>query len=210
MNARNGSAIFLLRHGPIDKGEKKRYIGQTDYPLSKNGRSVMEAAGERLRRVRFDRIVSGALKRARDSAGIVARGRSVRVESFPELNEVSLGLWEDRTFDAIRGRYPDEYKQRGLNLADHRPPGGESFYDLQKRVLPVYEHIAGETAGNVLMVVHAGVIRVILCHALGVALENLFAFRSDYAAFSIVRYDGVKSTLLCHNCTHPPASFTGS
>ena len=210
MNERNGAVIFLLRHGRIEKGEKRRYIGQTDYPLSQSGRSQMEALSERLRCVRFDRIVSSVLERARDSAGIMARGRSVGVEAFPELNEVNLGLWEDRTFDEIREQYPEEYERRGLHLADHRPSGGESFYDLQKRVLPVYEDIANNTAGNVLVVVHAGVIRVVLCHVLGVALGNLFAFQADYAAFSIVRRDGNKRTLLCHNCTHPPASFAGS
>ena len=65
------------------------------------------------------------------------------------------------------------------DLADFRPPGGESFRDLQQRVLPQIARIAEETAGTACIVTHAGVIRVLdLPRAADAACRIYFEFVS--------------------------------
>lgn len=68
----------------------------------------------------------------------------------------------------------------------NRPPGGESFRDLQARVWPVFEAIARRICGPTLMVTHAGVIRVLLCRLLGMPLENLFCIGQTHGALNII------------------------
>jgi probable phosphoglycerate mutase len=89
----------------------------------------------------------------------------------------------------IRRRFPEAYQQRGRELDTYRPPDGESFSDLGQRVIPFFEQIAEQNNNNILIVAHAGVNRVILCHILGMPLTNLFRLEIPYGA--ITRIDNV-------------------
>jgi probable phosphoglycerate mutase len=53
-------------------------------------------------------------------------------------------------------------------------------------VVPVFEEIARQNKGSVLIVAHAGVNRVILCHVLGMPLANLFRLDQDYGALNMI------------------------
>jgi probable phosphoglycerate mutase len=80
---------------------------------------------------------------------------------------------------------------RGENLESYRPPGGESFSDLASRVVPVFGSIVKNAeGGNLLIVAHAGVNRVILCHGLGMPLANLFRICQDYGCMNILELSG--------------------
>jgi len=82
--------------------------------------------------------------------------------------------------------YPQEFRERGHNIAGFRPPGGESFTDLQQRVLPFFLTVLENLREHVLIVGHAGVNRVILCYLLGMPLNNLFRIGQDYGALNII------------------------
>jgi alpha-ribazole phosphatase len=121
------------------------------------------------------------------------------------LREVCLGQWEGRSFDSVRASDPEAFRRRGEHLADHRPPGGESFDDLQARVWPIFAKYASGAHQNVLMVTHAGVIRVILCRLLGMPLENLFRIGSAYGDLSIVDFGPREYRVRAVNI--PPRTF---
>jgi probable phosphoglycerate mutase len=106
------------------------------------------------------------------------------------LREINLGAWEGLAVSDVQRRFPEAYEARGAHLAGFRPPGGESFTDLQKRVVPVFEGILCGPGSPVLVVGHAGVNRVILCHVLGMPLENLFRIEQPYGAMSIITPGG--------------------
>ncbi len=67
-----------------------------------------------------------------------------------------------------------EFEARGKDICGFRPPGGESFLDLQERVFPVFNEYRKKDHACQLMVTHAGVIRVLLCHIQGLPPEDLF------------------------------------
>ena len=179
--------IYLVRHGHIQKDREKSYVGQKDYPLSELGMGQAEALGRDLAMVPFARIISSDLNRTRATAARIAEHQSAPVETTPLFREVSLGLWEGLTFSEVMARFPEEYEQRGRDLAGHRPSGGENFRDLSQRVIPAFEQTTSETDGPLLIVTHNGVIRVILCHILGLPLERMFVLSPDYGSFSRVR-----------------------
>jgi probable phosphoglycerate mutase len=86
----------------------------------------------------------------------------------------------------VRERFPREYQKRGRDLGHFHPPGGESFSDLQNRVVPAFQQIVARMQGPVLIVGHAGVNRVILCHVLGMPLGFLFRLEQPYGALSVL------------------------
>ena len=86
----------------------------------------------------------------------------------------------------VRNDSPHEWQKRGENMAEYRPPGGESFADLYARVIPIFENIVHKPGENCLIVAHAGVNRMILCRILEMPVANLFRLRQDYLGMNII------------------------
>ena len=64
--------LYLLRHGEIAGSEKKRYIGQTDVPLSSKGLRQAAWWKRELSHIEFEKVYSSNLIRALDTARIVS------------------------------------------------------------------------------------------------------------------------------------------
>ncbi len=181
--------VFLLRHGHVEAGEEKRYIGQTDYPLSLRGRQQAEAWHRQLSGIHFSEILASDLSRASETARIIVPDRQKEIKLLAGLREINLGEWENLSFVQVKETYPQGFRERGGDLAGYRPLGGESFADLQRRALTVCQPVIENRKGHVLIVAHAGVNRVILCHLLGMPLSHLFRLVQDYGGLNIIGGD---------------------
>lgn len=181
--------IYLLRHGAIQNPRGgKRYIGWQDHALSDKGLKQADAWADYFSGMTMDAIYCSDLIRCLETARVIAARCFLEPLARPELREVCLGEWEGRRFDAVQTTDPQEYQRRGEHIADHRPPCGESFGDLQRRVWPVFTDLASGAHQAFLLVTHAGVIRVLLCRLLGMPLQNLFRIGSDYGTLSIISF----------------------
>lgn len=123
------------------------------------------------------RIVSPA-RRAKETAAALWPNVAAIPED-PRLWEQDFGAWDGLPFDQI----PDIGALSGDELADHKPPGGESFRDLCDRVWPALLEIAAagpETA----IVAHAGVVRAGIALAIGAPAP---ALKFEAAPLSITR-----------------------
>ncbi|MDR3566434.1 MAG: histidine phosphatase family protein [Syntrophobacteraceae bacterium] len=180
-----GKTIYLARHGAIKSPqEAKRYIGHTDLPLTAEGLRQARELAEKLRPTRLSAIFSSDLGRSFETAKIVASLHGLSPTALPGFREVALGDWEGLSFEAVRSRYPEEYEKRGLDIVTYRPPGGESFLDCARRVLPTFYDAVYSTPGDILIVAHAGVNRLLLCHVLGKPLSELFDIEQDYCCLN--------------------------
>jgi probable phosphoglycerate mutase len=121
-----------------------------------------------------------------ETARIIAADRSLEVAALAGLREIHLGQWDGLSFRQVRERWPEAFRQRGTRMAGFRPPGGESFVDLQHRVVPVFEKAVEQAGRNILIVAHAGVNRMILCHLLGMPPANLFRLAQDRGAMNLI------------------------
>lgn len=176
--------IYLLRHGEIAGSEPRRFVGQQDKPLTPRGRAQARWWRDRLAPLEFKAIYSSDLSRCRQTAEVVAGDAAV--ELVPALREISLGAWEGLSVAEVNQRFPGEYQRRGADVARHCPQGGESFTDLAGRVLPAFERLAAGPEGDLLVVAHTGVNRVIVCRALGLDLGHLFRLELDYGSLCLL------------------------
>jgi alpha-ribazole phosphatase len=179
--------LYLMRHGAIEAAKEKRFIGQIDLPLSPDGRKQSERQGRQLRNIPFSGVWCSDLKRAYETAAIVCRDRDLTLQPVPQLREIHLGQWDGMAMSQIRKALPDLWQARGEDIGHFRPPGAESFADLQQRVVPFIRHIAAQSAGNMLIVTHAGVIRVLLCQVLQMPLSHLFRIHLDYGGLTLIQ-----------------------
>ena len=182
--------LYLVRHGQVEGYETIPICGHTDVDLTETGVLQLDGVAERLRLVEPGAIFSSDLKRAVKGARQIARYHNVPVHFLPELREMYFGDWEGRSLGEIISNYPEELEKRKKDLSHYAcPGGGESISRFSDRIMPVFERIRIEEAGkDVIIVVHAGVNRVILSHALGLDLSRMLNFQQDYGCLNIVDY----------------------
>jgi alpha-ribazole phosphatase len=180
--------LYLLRHGAIDWPEARCFIGQTDAPLGTQGRRQAEYWRKEFRNLKFTAAWSSDLRRATETAEIIFAGPEIGFQTCRQLREIQLGEWDGMPRTRVKEHYPDLWFARGKDMAGFKPPGGESFRDVQQRVVPLIMQIAAQTPESACIVTHAGVIRVLICHFLQMPLSNLFRIRLDYGSLSIVSY----------------------
>jgi alpha-ribazole phosphatase len=182
------SKVYLLRHGEIES--ENRVVGQWDLPLTENGTRQAYWWNKMFQEVDLARICCSDLHRCFQTAKIVAGHRKDAIEPMPAFREIRLGDWEGLAVAEVAHRFPEEWRNRETRLATYRPPRGENFQDLKERVIPVFEQIVDEVRGDILIVSHAGVNRVILCHLLGMPVGNVLRLGQDYGCLNLIESDG--------------------
>jgi len=173
--------IDLLRHGEVE-GDAI-YRGSTDDPLTDHGWQQMVSSLEN--KGSWDIIITSPLIRCREFAQLIAKEDEIDLEINPSLQEVDFGLWEGLTPDQIMEDDESLLHAWWSSPTTVTPPEGEDFHDFQARVLKSFKKIIQEYKGQrVLIVTHAGVIRLLIMHALGMPDVNLFRLNVDYGSFS--------------------------
>lgn len=192
--------IFLVRHAkPLYPGNDPLFIGHTDLPLSDEGIEQARLLSEKLMCIPFDQAYSSDLLRASMTAETILEGRSLPISEMSELRgrsvpytelaalrNIDSGIYSGRSIYEIRDLYPEEERKRLADRFNYRIPGGESYADLEKRVIPVFEEIALSATGNTLMVCHGGVIKVILKHILGLSEDKMFLLEQCHCGVNII------------------------
>jgi alpha-ribazole phosphatase len=181
--------LYLARHGETTASAEYRYIGQTDVDITGNGVEQMERLRHRFKDEEIHAFFSSDLIRARKGAEIIAGCHGIEPVAYPEFREIHLGIWEGMTREEIMERYPDEYTARLQDLVHRRIEGGESFRDVQERVMQKLSRILADREGStILLLAHGGVNRVILFDALKLDLANLTRIDQSYGCINIIDY----------------------
>ena len=170
-------AVFV-RHGETDNN-KNRIIqgGNLNSPLNDTGRKQAADQAKKLKKESFDVIVASPLKRAMETATIIAEELGLEIDSLDLLMERYAGEWSGKPVDEILERHP--LLDSTFNAVFHyeTPEGGESLTAFMRRMQQAYEHLLKQYAGKrVLVVCHRGVIQGMQALA-----ENL-TFREAAAA----------------------------
>jgi molybdenum cofactor cytidylyltransferase len=192
--------VLLVRHArPVGPGGR-RFVGHSDLPLAPAGVEQAGRLADRLMKITggacFDSIYGSDLRRSLQTAEIVAERCGRPVVAEPWLRELDVGLWEGMTPDEAAEKYPTEYQRRELDLVGQPCPGGESFEELERRVVPGFLDLVTESlaAGQrrILVVGHKGANRVLLAHLQGLPLADIFSIKQDYCALTqvLVSRDG--------------------
>jgi broad specificity phosphatase PhoE len=181
--------LVLVRHAHPTTGSSGRLIGSTNPPLDEQGQSQARALADRVAGLEPECCFSSPLARCRQTADAIAGPLPVRLDT--DLREIDFGRWENRTFADVAAAEPDMVAR----WAEYDPafafPGGESLESFQARVSHAAGRLAGDPAGTVLVVSHAGVIRALVCHYLGLRPSQYVLFDVGHASITLIRlFDG--------------------
>ena len=160
--------IFLVRHGSTILSAEDRFAGETDVPLSDEGREQAGRLAQRLRNEEIDAIYASPMGRTMETASILAAPHQKQVIQKDGLREISHGRWEERTRAEVEKMFPDEYAKWEEDPFTFAPEGGESGLQVTARALPLLLQLVGAHEGKkVLIVSHKATIRLILSLLLG-------------------------------------------
>lgn len=181
------TTVDLLRHGEPQGGRK--YRGQLDDALSEKGwRQMWASVGER---AHWQHIVSSPLSRCLAFAQELARKHNVPLQVDPRFKEVGFGVWEGKTADELRAADPEIITRFKSDPIQHRPAGAEPLADFFARVRAGWQDLITQYQGReVLLVCHAGVIRMILAHSLNLPLSSVYRIDVPSAGLTRIQVQG--------------------
>ncbi|MCC7254201.1 histidine phosphatase family protein [Hyphomicrobium sp.] len=164
------TVVDFLRHGETET--RDTLLGRTDAPLCAAG---CEAVARQIAGRTWGGIVASPLKRARETAEILALTGEQSVEVDPDWREIDFGDWDGRPRRDLAedARLAAFYKNPDANP----PPNGESMDAVRARVASALDRLAAKGDGPVLVVAHGGSIRMALSILLAIPLERLWAVR---------------------------------
>ena len=146
------TTVLLVRHGETDWNREHRWQGWADVPLNGLGREQAAELAARLRGVALDAVYSSDLRRARETAELVAAEHGLPVIPDAGLREIDVGSWSGLTRPGIEERYGGGW-----------PADAETSEAHAARVrAAAAEILRAHPAGTVLLVTHGGTIRALL------------------------------------------------
>ena len=173
--------IYLLRHGKVS-GEAALY-GKTDV-------EVLPEINEQIAKqftalnLNIDAVVTSPLIRCASLAQLIGNHLQRPVSMMAQLKEMDFGLYDGIAFDRLHqdtGIW-QKLERFWQNPVQHPLPNAELLTGFSYRVINAWQAmiadvtkpaVAGEqSADNILLVCHGGVIRMILAHLLNIDFRN--------------------------------------
>jgi broad specificity phosphatase PhoE len=177
--------ITLVRHGEVDTAYQGCYNGHNDIGLSEKGHAQAKALAEAFRGRGFDAVYCSDLLRARQT--LAPFSLKVAPVFSEELREKSWGRHEGMTFEAICAREGLVYEdfRQWLGALD-----GESVDAFIRRVRGFFlEELVSRPHEEVLIMTHAGVVRVLMHLLQGLSLQEAFGVDFPYGAYTTLEND---------------------
>ncbi|MDM7998594.1 MAG: histidine phosphatase family protein [Dehalococcoidia bacterium] len=190
--------LILIRHGQTvwHSDGVERAEGRAEVDLDEVGVQQARATAARLKDWDISAVCSSPLKRAMSTATILAARRGLTVQPEAGLIDIDYGRWQGMTHPQARADDPKLYE-----LWLRRPhqvtfPGGEGLAEVRKRAVNAIQTLVPRhDRQTVVLVSHKVVIKVLLCHFLGLDDTYFWRFQQSFCAINVVEADGGSATV---------------
>jgi broad specificity phosphatase PhoE len=196
--------VILVRHGEVEgnSGPRPTFAGWTDKPLTSHGEAQARSVGERLAGERISLVWSSDLQRAHRTAQEIAAPHGLEVQAMPALREVNYGAWESLGHEEIHRDWAEHWAKRLADPLGVAPPEGENYAALWARLEPAWHEFLREADSatqqvrsdstvlpSAVLVAHNGPLRLLLCHILGIPVENYRRLQTSNCGISRLKID---------------------
>ncbi|MSP62620.1 MAG: histidine phosphatase family protein [Myxococcales bacterium] len=186
------TTLFLVRHGETAWSKSRRVLGRRDLALSDVGQAQAEALATHFARIEIAEVLTSPLLRAFETAEKIAAPHRIDVARDPRLTDLQAGQWEGKSFEEINAL--PEFQRFLRDPQADGIPGGEPLAAARERAVASVEQALAdnEMGANIVVVTHAGVVRMLLAHYLGMSVANYHRLRASPGSISILRYDSAR------------------
>jgi broad specificity phosphatase PhoE len=172
--------LYLIRHGETVWSLSGQHTGRTDIPLTEQGEQNARKLAKRLGAVRFSRVFTSPLQRARRTCELAGLGDGAEIE--PDLTEWDYGDYEGQLPIDIRNGRP------GWNLFRDGCPRGESPAQISDRADGLIARLR-TFGGNIAIFSHGSFGRALAARWIGLPVRQAQHFLLRPASLSILGYE---------------------
>jgi probable phosphoglycerate mutase len=195
------TVVLFVRHGQTPTTGSTLPGRARGLHLADKGEAQAAVAATRIKRLKkVDAIFASPLERTRETAAPIGRAcrRAVRIDKG--LLECDFGDWTGRKLNDLR-KLP-EWGAVQRSPSSFRFPNGESFTEMQTRMVSAVERLVARHRGGVIVAVsHADPIKAAVAHAMGVHLDLFQRIVISPCSISAVLYSAGGPTVLTVNST---------
>ena len=210
------TTLVLVRHGVTAHTTEKRFSGglaSANPGLSDEGRAQIRSVASWLSPLaeRVDAVISSPVRRTRESAEILAEALGHPLEEEPGFAEMEFGTWDGLTFAEVAERHQADLDSwlGSLDVAPGR--SGESFREVEKRVLAGLQRVLDAHAGRTVVVVsHVTPIKTLVAHAVDAPLTSVFRMELSPGSVTVLSFftggsagDEPRASLRMYNALPP-------
>ena len=160
------TTILLARHGETDWNREGRFQGHADPPLNRTGRAQAVDLSVALMAEQLAAVYSSPLRRALETAEVLAASHGLEPVPVDDLREVDVGSWSGLTRAEVEERFPAQFA-RWLDYGQGWEDG-ETYEEMGRRAVDALLRLAAAHDGErVLAVTHGGPIRAAFAFADG-------------------------------------------
>ncbi|HZA00482.1 MAG TPA: MSMEG_4193 family putative phosphomutase [Acidimicrobiales bacterium] len=207
------TVVLLVRHGTTETTGKELPGRASGLHLAESGREQAEAVAQRIAalietsadgrkapRGRIAAVYSSPLERTRETAAPIAKAAGCEVTIDDALVELDIGEWTGLALEAA-------YKRPEWATIQRYPsgftfPGGESFVDMQARMVACLDRLRAAHAGETIVAVsHADPIRAVVAHAMGTHLDLFQRLAISPCSVTAIAYGDGGPLVLTVNAT---------
>jgi broad specificity phosphatase PhoE len=159
------NTLYLVRHGENPANLTGEFSYKlVDYALTPKGVLQAEQTAAFFTAGMLDAVYASPLKRARETAEIIARPQSLQVLLKEELREVNVGELELTPPDEAAWRLHDSVIRAWVQgQVSTRFPAGENFVELVERAQRgLLEITRGRSGQRILIAAHGGILSAIV------------------------------------------------
>lgn len=188
------TTIDLLRHGRV--ATPGLFCAPPDEPLGVTGwKQLTQATANG----QWDAILASPSRRCHDFARQLAQRLDTPFVVEERFREMDFGTWTGQTQQALWAQYPEEIQQLWYQPLMFAAPKGELMKDFVERVHQGWAHLQTDYAGQrILVLTHAGVIRVLLAEVLQILYKRTLRFDIGYARASRICIRAERASLQAH------------
>jgi probable phosphoglycerate mutase len=200
---RTSNRILLLRHGINDYVKTHRLAGRTpSVHLNDEGAAQAAALAERLALLPVAALYSSPLERAVETAAPAAARLGLTVQLLDGVKETDCGEWTGQLLDDLSKL--DLWRQVQGCPSVFRFPGGESFAEIQARVVAALEMVRlAHPCQTVAVFSHADPIKLAVAFYLGTPLDLFQRIEVAPASITEVAFESCRPRLArLNDCAH--------
>ena len=197
------TTFYLVRHGACDGLGEMLWGRRAGVCLNQEGKAQVQRLAEHFKGVKLDAVYSSPLERALETAEAIARVAKLEINQSHAFNEVDFGEWSGKPFEALAR--DERWRRFNTHRSVTRIPAGESFLEVQTRVVAEFERLSEQHANaSVAIVSHADVIKAAVGYVAGTPIELLQRFEISPGSVSIIATDEDGIKLLAVNSGFGP------
>lgn len=203
--------VVLVRHGQTATTGKELPGRAPGLHLSDAGEQQAKAAAARVAALQDDKrkvaaVYASPLERTRETAAPIAEALGLEVQIDEGLLEMDFGEWTGISLAVARKK--PEWKTIQRYPSGFRFPGGESFAEMQARIVTTLDRLRLAHPGEVVVAVsHADPIRVAVSHATGAHLDLFQRVVVSPCSLTAIAFGDEGPTVLTVNATDDARSL---